>query len=91
MPPLPDRYRSKAVQGSFKCHLGRLTRVAHIAALPVSPALYAGHGGHGSDFGGAYRYQAQPLHRGEKVADFLPPHVPFFRKSGFRELQLSGL
>lgn len=25
------------------------------------------------------------------VADFLPPHVPFFRKSGFRELQLSGL
>ncbi|WP_153880854.1 MULTISPECIES: hypothetical protein [Phocaeicola] len=71
--------------------MGRLTRVAHIAALPVSPALYAGHGGHGSDFGGAYRYQAQPLHRGEKVADFLPPHVPFFRKSGFRELQLSGL
>lgn len=75
----------------FKCCLGGIAGVAHIAALRVGPALYAGHGDHGSDFGAAYRYHVQPLHRGEKVADFLPPHVPLFRKTGFRELQLSGL
>ncbi|MBT9849652.1 MULTISPECIES: hypothetical protein [Phocaeicola] len=88
MPPLPDGMPFKSRSGAIT---GAVARVTDIVALRVRPALYAGHGSYGSGSGSGYRYQAQPLHCGEQVADFFPPCVPFLREAGFRKLELSGL
>lgn len=85
---MPFRSCSDAIREPLR---GGTARVTDIVALRVRPALYAGHGSYGRGSGSGYRYQAQPLHCGEQVADFFPPCVPFLREAGFRKLELSGL
>ncbi|MFK1850095.1 hypothetical protein ACIXNJ_08075 [Bacteroides fragilis] len=92
MPPLPDGMPFRSCSDAIREPLrGGTARVTDIVALRVRPALYAGHGSYGRSSGSGYRYQAQPLHCGEQVADFFPPCVPFLREAGFRKLELSGL
>lgn len=84
MPPLPDGMPFRSCSDAIREPLrGGTARVTDIVALRVRPALYAGHGSYGRGSGSGYRYQAQPLHCGEQVADFFPPCVPFLREARF--------